>query len=484
MAEIKPKILYIDDEVNNLLTFEIALRRWFTVFTTEFPLNALEILEKEQINVVITDQRMPKLTGLELAKQIHNLFPTTIIIVLTAYDDNETMLKAINQGGIFRYQLKPLDVPDLRQTLNSAFQTFELRKKNLNLMNDLIQQVNNLKKANHEIEILKSKLELENIQLKEEFFDNNLNIPIIGSSKVMKTLLKQVEQAAKSESTILLLGETGTGKELFAKTIHSLSARKSQALITINCAAIPETLIESEIFGHEKGTFTGADKLKLGKLELAHKGSLFLDEIGEMPLTMQPKLLRVLQEYEFERLGGHNLIKTDFRLIAATNRDLENEIEKGGFRPDLFYRLNILPLTIPPLRDHMEDIPLLVNHFIQCLNRKTGRKLSSIAKKSMDKFMEYHWPGNVRELENIVERGFVLSSGSTLEIGDWFKSQNPKQKQEPIIPLDENEKQYILKILKLTRWKIRGKNGAAELLQINPTTLESRMKKLGIERPI
>jgi DNA-binding NtrC family response regulator len=481
----KPKILYVDDEPHNLVTLEISLRRWFAVFTTEFPEQAIEIIGTERIDVLVTDQRMPKVTGLELAKTVHEQFPSVIIIILTAYDDNETMLKALNQGGIFRYLLKPWDTQDLKQTLDTAFQSFELRKKNITLMNDLVQQYNNLNKAYKEIEHLKNKLEEENLQLKDEFCEKPPSTSIIGNSKVMKTVLRQVEKAAKSNSSILLLGETGTGKELFAKTIHSLSPRNKQLLVTINCAAIPETLIESELFGHEKGTFTGADKLKYGKFELAHNGSLFLDEIGELPFSMQPKLLRVLQENEFERLGGNNLIKTDFRLIAATNRDLETEVEKGTFRQDLFYRLNILPITIPPLRDHVDDIPLLVNHFVTNLNRKTGKTITSIPKKVLDRFMEYHWPGNIRELENIVERGHVLSSGSSLEVGDWLKhGKNEKNGNTDILPLEDNEKHHILKALKQTRWRIRGKGGTAELLQINPTTLESRMKKLGIERPI
>ena len=321
--------------------------------------------------------------------------------------------------------------------------------------------------------------------LKDEFLDQSLTAEIVGKSKVIQSVLKQAIQAAKSNSSILLLGETGTGKELFAKAIHSQSSRKDNLLVKINCAAIPEALIESELFGHEKGAFTGADKLKYGKFEIAHRGTLFLDEIGELPLAMQPKLLRVLQEGEFERIGGNKVIETNFRLITATNRDLEQEVEKGAFRSDLFYRLNILPITVPPLRERKEDIPLIVEHFVASLNRELGRKVSAVPKKVMDNLMEYHWPGNIRELSNVVERAYVLSTGSKLDIGSWFNpSKGTSLQDQGILPLQENEMQHILRALKHTKWRIRGKNGAAELLKINPTTLESRMKKLGIERPI
>lgn len=479
------KILYIDDEPNNLFTLEVALKKWFTVITLDDPIHAFKTIKEQGIKVLLTDQRMPNLTGLELAKIVQEQFPSVVIIILTAYDDNETMLQAINQGGIFRYLLKPWSIQDLRQTLDSAFEAYELRRKNITLINDLVGQVRRLQLAFDEINELKEKLEEENIQLKDEFLDQNLTSEIVGKSKALRAALKQAVQAAKSNSSILLLGETGTGKELFAKAIHHNSPRKDNLLVKINCAAIPETLIESELFGHEKGAFTGADKLKYGKFEIAHKGTLFLDEIGELPLTMQPKLLRVLQEGEFERIGGNKLIQTDFRLITATNRNLEQEVEKGSFRSDLFYRLNILPITIPPLRERREDIPLIVEHFVAALNREFGRQVRAIPQRTMDSLMEYHWPGNIRELSNVVERAYVLSTGSKLEIGNWFNPYNDNTpSNQDIISLDENEKECILKALKHTKWRIRGKNGAAELLKINPTTLESRMKKLGIERPV
>jgi len=479
------KVLYIDDEKINLSTLQIALKKWFEVYTLEDPSQALHVIAREGINVVITDQRMPGLTGLELAKKIQEQFPDTIVIILTAYDDNETMLAAINQGGIFRYLLKPWDINDMMQTLDNAFETHELRQKNNSLVSVLVNQNQKLKEAYEEIAQLKNNLEQENIQLKDEFIEQSQSTRIIGQSKVIKKVLRELGQVAKTDTSILLLGETGTGKELFARAAHTLSNRKDQIMVTINCAAIPESLIESELFGHEKGAFTSADKLKYGKFEVAHKGTLFLDEIGELPVAMQPKLLRVLQESEFERLGGNKIIKTDFRLIAATNRDLKAEIEKGNFRSDLYYRLNILPIKIPPLREHKEDIPFLVEYFLGNINRKSGKKINLIPKTTLDKLMEYHWPGNIRELENLVERAHVLSHGNKLEIGDWFEPEQPNLAQvNGILPLEEHERNHILAALKATRWRIRGDNGTAQLLQINPTTLESRMKKLGIERPV
>jgi DNA-binding NtrC family response regulator len=479
------KILYVDDEPNNLLTLEISIGQWYKVITLDSPIEALNTIKTENIKVLITDQRMPHQTGLELAKKVQENFPHVVVIILTAFDDNETMLKAISQGGIFRYLLKPWDLNDLKQTLDSAFETYSLRRKNNILLNDLLTQNKKLQVAYNQIINLKDKLEEENILLKNEIIGSTLTPEIIGGSKVMRLVLLQLQQAAKTNSTVLLLGETGTGKELFAKTLHSLSSRKNNLLVNINCAAIPETLIESELFGHEKGAFTGADKLKLGKVEIANNGSLFLDEIGELPLNMQPKLLRVLQESDFERIGGNKTIKVDFRLIAATNRNLEVEIHKGTFRSDLFYRINIIPITIPPLRDHIDDIPLLTEHFILKLNKKSGKIINSVPKKTIEKLMEYHWPGNIRELENIIERGHVLSNGNKLEIGNWFSSKpNIVSQQNEFVSIDEHERIYLLKVLKATKWKIRGANGAAEILNINPTTLESRLKKLNISRPI
>lgn len=478
------KVLYIDDEQDNLLTFEASFSRFFDVLITHNPNEVSELITKHDIKVIITDQRMPKMTGLEVAAKVNRNYPWVAIIILTAYADNEIVLKAVNQGGIFRYLLKPWDINDLNQTIENAFVHADLRKKNINLLNDLLEQNKKLRKSYSEISELKKQLEEENQQLKQVYNENSDFKEIIGRSKIMHETMLQVSQAAKSDSTILLLGESGTGKEVFANAIHNLSPRSSKLMVKINCGAIPENLIESELFGYEKGAFTGAAKLKYGKIELAHNGTLFLDEIGELPLALQPKLLRVLQEGELERLGGNKVIRTNFRLIAATNRNISEALTNGDFREDLYYRINILPIKVPSLREHKDDIPLLVEYFVSKLNKKMGKNIQSITKKSMNKLMEYNWPGNIRELENIIERAYVLSSGSKLQIDNWFDSNQSNNPQETRIKkLAENEKDHIVKTLEHTFWKIRGKNGAAEILDINPTTLESRMKKLGIKRP-
>lgn len=478
------KLLYVDDEVNNLITIQALLNKWLQVDIAENAKAALEMMENERYEVMITDQKMPEMTGLELAKKVNENFPDTIIIILTAFDDKETMLEAINQGGIFRFLLKPTDINDLRQTIDSAFFMHDLKKQRIELLNDLIEKNKILNEAYSEIEKLKNQLYEENIQLKNEVSTNNDFTDIIGKSKVLKKSLSLLSKIAQSDSTALITGETGTGKELYSNAIHRLSGRRNSIFIKVNCAAIPETLIESELFGYEKGAFTGANTCKYGKFEMANGGSIFLDEIGELPLLLQSKLLRVLQEKEVERIGSNKPAKVDVRIIAATNRNLEEEVRKGNFRSDLFHRLNVLPINAPPLRERKEDIPLLINFFIEKLNRKTNKNINTISPADLKQLMEYDWPGNIRELENIVERSHILSSGARLKVE--FSSSTYKDESletDTISTLEEHEKQYIYKILKQTNWKIRGKNGAAELLDINPNTLDSRLKKLGISKP-
>jgi len=295
----------------------------------------------------------------------------------------------------------------------------------------------------------------------------------------VKQVLGQVEQVAKLETTVLILGETGVGKELIAQAIHNLSKRRDKSKVTVNCAAIPVNLIESELFGHEKGSFTGAEAKRIGRFELAHGSTLFLDEIGEFPLSMQVKLLRVLQENKFERVGGRKTIFSDVRVIAATNRALRKAIDKGEFRLDLYYRLNVFPITIPPLRERRDDIPLLVWYFVKYYCDKMDKPIDSISRSSMNQLCQYDWPGNVRELKNLIERSVIISSGSTLKIE--LPSENGIRRNQART-LDEVQRQYILDTLDTTRWRIRGKNGAAQLLGLKPTTLESRMAKLGIRR--
>jgi PAS domain S-box-containing protein len=339
-----------------------------------------------------------------------------------------------------------------------------------------------LHQALAELEQLKNRLEDENVYLQEEIrLEHNFG-DIIGRSNVLKKVLGQVEQVASTDATVLILGETGTGKELIVRAVHELSHRKSRPLVKVNCAALPANLIESELFGHEKGAFTGAQARKIGRFELADRGTIFLDEIGDLPLELQAKLLRILQEGEFERLGNPKTITVDVRVLAATNRDLGKIIQKGDFREDLFYRLNVYPVTCPPLRDRREDVPILVKHFVDRYSLKIGKKIDTIPKKVMKALQSYHWPGNVRELENIIERALVISRGNKLDIGDWLSRDEMDVHKSKIPTLTELESDHILKVLDLTSWRVSGSGGAAEKLGLKPTTLEARMKKLGIRR--
>ena len=339
-------------------------------------------------------------------------------------------------------------------------------------------------RSHEEIEKLKNQLEKENISLKEEIKIEYNFEEIIGESKTLKKILREVEMVAKTDSTVLIRGETGTGKELIARAIWNLSARKDHPLIKVNCPAIPSGLIESELFGHEKGAFTGAISRKIGKFELADGGTMFLDEIGDLPLETQAKLLRVLQEREFEQVGGTETHKVDVRVIAATNRDLETAVKEGKFRADLFYRLNVFPITLPPLRERKQDIPLLIRYFAQKYISKLGKEIKSVSERTIERLKEYFWPGNIRELENIVERAVILSTGDTLEINESLLTtlSDVSPREDRLLSLEDIEREHIIKVLNQTGWQIHGDKGAAKILGLNPSTLRTRMVKLGIKR--
>ncbi|WP_081156187.1 sigma 54-interacting transcriptional regulator [Niastella vici] len=348
---------------------------------------------------------------------------------------------------------------------------------------DLEKANEELAKRLQEIEQLKNQLAAENKYLQEEIRLTNNFDDIVSKSRNFHKILQQIEQVATTDATVLIVGESGTGKELLARAVHNISNRCKRPLIKVNCATLPANLIESELFGHERGAFTGAMEKRIGRFELADGGTIFLDEIGELPVELQAKLLRVLQEGEFERLGNPKTIKVNVRVIAATNRNLEQAIEKKEFREDLFYRLNVFPIVSPPLRDRKEDIPLLVKHFCQKYEAKIGKKITNIPAKVIDALMAYNWPGNIRELENIIERALILSRGNTLEYGEWVPAEKGINNEQPAAQkLEDIEKEHILAVLNKTGWKVSGDKGAAKILGLNPTTLEARMKKLGIER--
>jgi formate hydrogenlyase transcriptional activator len=332
-----------------------------------------------------------------------------------------------------------------------------------------------------------NKLSEEKLYLQDEIRTKYNFEEIIGESWVLKRILGQVQTVAPTDSTILILGETGTGKELIARAIHNLSARRERTLVKVNCAAIPTGLLESELFGHEKGAFTGAIAQRIGRFELAHRGTIFLDEVGDISLELQPKLLRILQEQEFERLGSTRTIRVDVRVVAATNADLAHKVADKQFRDDLYYRLNVFPVTIPALRERREDIPLLVRYFTQKYARRMKKPLDTIPVKAMTALTDYHWPGNVRELENIIERAVILSRGPALEISlSEFKQQTKAASADfssGLSTLEEAEREHILRALGETNWILGGPTGAAFKLGMKRTTLQSKMRKLGIERP-
>ncbi len=328
----------------------------------------------------------------------------------------------------------------------------------------------------------KSRLEVQNVYLQEEIKGSHNFEELIGSSISLKKVLKNVERVAPTDSAVLITGETGTGKELIARAIHNLSPRKERALVKVNCAAIPGGLIESELFGHEKGAFTGALTKKMGRFEVADRGTIFLDEIGELPLDLQSKLLRVLQEGEFERVGGPQTFKVNVRVIAATNRNLNHLSKSGQYRPDLYYRLNVFPIHLPALHEREGDIPLLVQYFVRKHAANLGKKIDRIPERMMAALQRYSWPGNIRELEHVIERAVILSEGQELEPIDWLAQSDNKTGLAKTLTLEEMERQHILDVLEQTNWRVSGEKGTAAILGLKPTTLEARMKKLGIER--
>ena len=377
------KILIVDDELNMRLVLQAMLKKeGYAVTTASNGMEALKILKADQMDIVVTDLKMPKLDGMGLLGEIIRDYPSIPVIIITAHGTIATAVDALKKGA-FDYITKPFEQDELKQVIQKAVKTRRLDEDEALLNPDDIDRYG-----------------------------------IIGSSDRITEIFETIKRVAPTTTTILITGETGTGKELIARAIHRNSPRKNNPFIKINCAAIPESLMESELFGYEKGAFTGAATKKQGRFELAHKGTLFLDEVGELPKDMQVKLLQVIQEQEFERVGGLQTIKVDVRLITATNRNLFEDVKDGRFREDLYYRLNVIPAHLPPLRERKEDIPVLIDFFIEKFNKKLDRSVKYIDEKVTNLLIQYAWPGNIRELENLVERMILMARGDTIVFAD------------------------------------------------------------------
>tara|TARA_R110000737_G_scaffold18342_2_gene36329 strand:- start:484 stop:2034 length:1551 start_codon:yes stop_codon:yes gene_type:complete len=503
-------ILIVDDQEPNVLLLEqLLLETGYTSVTTTMDPQAVCAQHHEtDFDLILLDLQMPVMDGFEVmaalkADDTNDYLP---VLVLTAQPNHK--LQAL-QSGAKDFISKPFDLVEVKtriynmlevrllykqlehtnNTLEETVQkrTAELTRSNLQLTQEIEERKKaeaSLRESYTQIKQLKDKLQAENVYLQKEVSRQYNFDEIIGNSELLSQVFQKVEQVAPMDATVLLLGETGTGKGVIARAIHSRSVRKSRPLITVDCTTLPATLIESELFGRERGAFTGSDSKQIGRFELADGGTLFLDEIGELPLDMQAKLLRVIQDGEFERLGSPRTIKVDVRIIAATNRNIINEVRNGMFREDLFYRLNVFPITLPPLRQRKEDIPLLVKHFVIKFNKKIGKQIDIISTDALNTLQAHHWPGNVRELESAIERAVILSEGNSLQVLDRFETFDklPASEETSVKALVDLEHDHIVNVLKQTSWRIEGPKGAALILGLNASTLRARMRKYGIVR--
>jgi DNA-binding NtrC family response regulator len=455
-------ILVVDDEALNLDLLEQELgEAGYRTLLAEDGERALELAAKARPDLILLDAMMEGLDGFKTCERLKASDATRAIpvIFLTALADTEVKLRAFRAGAV-DYVTKPFHTEEL---LARAGTHIRLRR-----------EIEAHRRSRSTIQYLVEEIRAERRDL-------------VGDAPALRRVLEQVAQVAPTDSTVLITGETGTGKELVARAIHEASARRDRPLVKLNCAALPRELVESELFGHEKGAFTGALQQRRGRFELADGGTLFLDEVGELPLETQAKLLRVLQEREFERVGGTRSLKVDVRMIAATNRDLASQVAAGRFRADLFYRLNVFPVVVPPLRERREDIPRLVQHFAAKTARKLGRPLEGISPAFLERARAYGWPGNVRELENAVERAMILSRGPLLDGAPFLSGSEAASPSAAAAPteatLEEVERIHIRRVLEGTRWTIEGERGAARILGLNPSTLRGRLRKLGIRKP-
>ncbi|AOY74807.1 sigma-54-dependent transcriptional regulator [Clostridium formicaceticum] len=447
------KILVVDDEKNMRWAIKKALQKEaYKICEAANGLEAIEKFQEEIPDLILMDLKMPKMEGMEALTKIKEMRETTPVIMITAHGTMESAVEAMKLGAL-DYISKPFDIEELKITIAKALKVGELQE---------------------EVSYLREELE------------KNTGKTIIGNSAEIQEILKIVDKVANTNATVLILGESGTGKEVIANAIHYSSNRNKKPYVKVNCGAIPENLIESELFGYEKGAFTGAVARKIGKFEKADGGTVFLDEIGELDLSMQVKLLRVLQEREFERIGGNERIRIDVRVIAATNRDLYKMVEEESFREDLYYRLNVIPIKIPPLRERKEDIPLLTNYFLERYSQEVGRKNIAISEEAQQKLLNYHWRGNIRELENVIERMVLLGQGNLITVEDLpyeilqeKKSAETYQLPKEGICMEALEKDLIIQALERAE---HNQTKAAQLLKMTRHTLLYRMEKHGIKK--
>jgi len=475
----KGSVLVVDDDLAARQSLEGLLgSRGYEVRCAPSGFTALMFAQEELPDLVLLDVRLPDVDGLEVCRRLKTDPRTmrTPVIFLSALKETEEKVKGFAAGGV-DYIGKPIQVDEVLARVEAHVTLHGLR---LDLERRVEARTEELQARLREIEALKQQLEQENIYLREEVKQLFAHEEIVGQSDAMRRVLAQVEQVAPTDSTVLIAGETGVGKELIARAIHNLSRRKDRALVTVNCAALPSSLIESELFGREKGAYTGAMTMMKGRFEVADGSTLFLDEIGELPLEVQAKLLRALEEGRLERLGSAMTLQVDVRIIAASNRDLEHDVQEGTFRRDLYYRLNVFPIAVPPLRDRGDDIPLLVWAFVQEFEKKMGKRIESIPKRAMDALRRYPWPGNARELRNVIEHAMIVSGGKSLSV----RIPAVRSVGLALSPaLEDVEREHVLSVLEQTGWRVAGLGGAAARLGLKRTTLQSRMKKLGIKRP-
>ena len=451
-------VLIVDDEVGTRESIKMILKNDYEVFLAKDAEEAFFQIKEHSPDVVLLDIILPDIDGLKVLEKVKESDPDLIVIMITATKTIKTAVEAMKLGA-YDYVTKPFDIDELRLIISRSLSTQALEK---------------------EVKYLRKEID-------KGFSIGN----IIGKSKVMENIFKVVRQIADSKSTVLIMGESGTGKELISRAIHYNSNRKNYPFVTINCAAIPETLIESELFGHERGAFTNAIEKKLGRFEIAQHGTLFLDEIGELSLSTQAKILRFLEEKEFNRVGGSKTIKVDVRLITATNRDLTQLLKKGEFREDLYYRINVVPIVIPPLRERKDDIPMLLEHFIKKFNAENNKNIKGISKEALELMMNYDWPGNVRELENLIERIIALTSNEYIQHNELpfslinipkingLKESVLNGKVSFLEAEEEFEKGIILDALKRANYV---QSHAAEMLRISRRILKYKMEKLGINQ--